>query len=50
MKVVVSAELVTKISKAGNDYKVLEITFENGYKKTVFLDSAELFVVEQLVK
>lgn len=38
-------EIVTKVSKSGQEYKVLEITFPNGYKKIVFLDRAEQFMV-----
>lgn len=35
-------------SKTGNPYKALDITFSNGYKKRIFLDSAEIFMLEQL--
>lgn len=43
-------ELVTKKSKkTGNDYTALEITFENGYKKMVFLESSEIFMLKQLI-
>lgn len=36
-----------KISKKGNEYICLEITFPNGYKKIVFLDKAEEYIAEQ---
>lgn len=40
--------VVDKVStRTGNPYTVLEITFPNGYKKTVFLDDAEKFLVRQ---
>lgn len=38
---------VTKISKNGNQYTCLEITFPNGYKKIVFLDKAEEYLATQ---
>lgn len=45
----VNAELVTKKSKkTGNDYTVLVLTFSNGYKKFVFLDTAEIFMLSEL--
>lgn len=36
---------VQKKAKNGNEYFCLEITFPNGYKKLVFLESAEQFLV-----
>jgi len=37
---------VEKVSKkTGNKYIALEITFPNGYKKIVFLDKAEEYLV-----
>lgn len=39
--------VVQKVSqRTGNPYTVLEITFPNGYKKTVFLDEAEKYLVQ----
>lgn len=39
-------KVIEKVSKkTGKAYKVLEITFPNGYKKLVFLDRAEEFMV-----
>ena len=38
----VKATLVEKTSKSGNLYKCLEIELTPTYKKTVFLDKAEL--------
>lgn len=37
---------VTKKSKNGKDYVVLEVAFPNGYTKTVFLDTAEQFIAQ----
>ena len=43
-------KLATDVSKkTGNPYTYLEICFENGYKKRLFLDSAETYMLEQLV-
>ena len=36
---------ITKRAKNGTEYICLEITFPNGYKKLVFLDNAEQFLV-----
>lgn len=36
------AELVKKTSKAGLPYICIELTFPNNYKKLVFLNQAEL--------
>ncbi len=45
----VKCELVTRKSKkTGNDYTALEITFPNGYKKLVFLDNAETYMISSL--
>lgn len=45
----VKCEVVTRKSrKTGNDYTALEITFPNGYKKLVFMDSAESFMVQSM--
>lgn len=38
-------EPMQKKSKNGNEYFCLEITFPSGYKKIVFLDNAESFLV-----
>lgn len=35
---------VEKVSKNGQKYMCLEITFPNGYKKIVFLDNAEQYL------
>lgn len=37
-----------RTSKAGKTYKVLVITFSNGYEKAVFLENAEIYMIEQL--
>lgn len=34
--------------KTGNVYTALELTFENGYKKLVFLDNAETYMLSGL--
>lgn len=42
--------LVEKVSrKTGNKYKVLIVEFPNGYKKLVFLEEAELFMLEEIL-
>ena len=42
-------ELVTRKSqKSGTMYTALEITFENGYKKLVFLENAEIYMLSAL--
>lgn len=38
-------KVVEKISKSGSPYKCLVIVFPNGYEKTVFLDSAEKYML-----
>lgn len=38
--------VLDKVSKNGVPYKALEITFPNGYKKVVYLDKAEQFLVD----
>lgn len=43
-----SVQLVTKTAKNGNEYKVLELEFVNGYKKIVFLEQAEQYILTQL--
>ena len=40
-------EIIEKTSKkTGNPYEVLVLTFENGYKKDVFLSDAELYMLK----
>ena len=42
----INGELVTRKSKkTGNDYVTLDLTFPNGYKKIVFLETAEIFML-----
>lgn len=44
----INAELKVRSSKkSGNEYKVLVLTFPNGYSKDMFMDNAELFAIEQ---
>lgn len=39
-------ELVTRTSKTGKEYQCLEIYLTDDYKKVVFLDKAELALIE----
>lgn len=39
--------VIEKTSKKGNPYTALEITFPNGYKKLIFLDEAEKYMVKE---
>ena len=46
-----NVKLETKISqKTGKEYKVLVITFINGYEKIVFLEKAEEYMIENMNK
>lgn len=45
-----NCRLEEKVSKSGTTYKVLIITFANGYEKMVFLDKAETYMIEQLTR
>lgn len=38
-------KVVDKVSRDGNPYQALEITFPNGYKKLVFLTPAEKYMI-----
>lgn len=40
-----SYEISTRTSKKGKEYMTLDITFKNGYKKIVFLDNAEQYML-----
>ena len=42
--------LTKKSKKTGNDYTCLEILFPNGYKKVVFLEEAEQYMLASLNK
>ena len=42
-------KVVEKTSKKGTTFICLEITFPNGYKKLVFLDKAEEYLVNDLL-
>ena len=45
----IKGELVTRKSKkTGNDYVTLDLTFPNGYRKMVFLDNAEIYMLSGL--
>lgn len=41
-----AVKVLEKVSKNGVPYKALEITFPNGYTKTVYLDKAEQFLCD----
>lgn len=43
-----SASLLTKTSKAGNEYQVLHIVFQNGYKFEPFLKDEQAFIIESI--
>lgn len=42
----VKATLVEKTSKAGNSYKVVVLKLTDSYEKLVFLDKAEIALLE----
>ena len=46
----IKCELVERVSKkTGKKYNCLQLTFPNGYKKTVFLEYAELYMIQAMV-
>ncbi len=46
----IKVEYVNRVSKkTGKQYTALELTFPNGYKKLVFLDQAENYMVAQML-
>ena len=42
-------EIITKTSKTGNPYTVLKLTY-NGFEKEVYLDKAEIQLLQLLSK
>ena len=48
MAKVKDVSLVTKKSKAGNDYQMLAITFNNGYVFETFAKAEQLFIINSL--
>lgn len=46
----IEANVAKKISKKGNEYVCVELTFPNGYKKIVFLDKAEEYMALQYLQ
>lgn len=46
----VKATLETKTSKAGNSYKVIVLKLTDDYEKLVFLDKAEIALLESKKK
>lgn len=41
--------LVTKKSKAGNDYHVLRVTFQSGYQIDNFVNQDQLFIINAML-
>ena len=39
-----------KLSKKGEEYEVLILTFPNGYEKMVFLDNSEKFLINTMTQ
>lgn len=48
--VVMKCELVEKTSKSGNKYIALEVSLTPTYKKTIFLEKAEIELIKANVK
>lgn len=47
----IKVEIYCGVSKkSGEAYKALDLYFPNGYVKRIFLDNAELFMIEQLIQ
>ena len=44
----IKGRLEKKVSKSGKEYFVLIIKFANGYEKQVFLDSAEIYLLNSI--
>lgn len=42
----INAKLETRVSKAGNEYKVLVIKLTDTYEKLIFLDKSEIALIE----
>lgn len=42
----VKAEVVEKVSKAGKSYKVLKVTFANGYVFETYLNNEQSYIIE----
>lgn len=45
-----SLAVVSKTSKAGNQYNVLQVVFEGGYKQEFFLNSDASFIINSMLK
>lgn len=45
-----TAQAVQKKAKNGNDYICIEICFPNGYKKLVFLEEAEKYMLLSMIE
>lgn len=43
-----SAQISNRTSKNGKEYVTLDVVFKNGYKKVVFLDTAEQYMLKSL--
>ena len=48
-KSVKCVSLVTKKSKAGNDYHVIRVTFNNGYTVDNFVNQDQLFIIKSVI-
>lgn len=48
MSKVKNVNIVTKQSKAGNEYQMLQITFVNGYVFETYLKPEQLFIVNNI--
>lgn len=49
LKCVKGVSLVTKKSKAGNDYYVLRVTFASGYTIDNFVNQDQLYIVNSML-
>lgn len=47
--VVERVEIVSKVSKSGNPYKQIAITFVNGYVYTNFLTDEQFFILKGIL-
>lgn len=45
---IISTQITTRTSKSGKEYITLDVVFKNGYKKVIFLDTAEQYMLKSL--
>ena len=50
MELKVKVEIVEKVSKSGNVYYVLKLTFDNGYQIENFLDKRDMIIITNHLK